>query len=375
EYAILGTATATVFVEISNPTFPEVISVQPASTSSVWRDIKTYQTYAYSVSEANVGIQVFDLAQIDQGVVTLANTVFTGGSGSSHNVAINEDSGYLYRTGGSGNGLAIYSLADPAAPDLVRVWDERYVHDAQVVTYTEGPYAGREIAFCCGGFGGGWVETGLDILDVTDKDNIIQLARYQYPNGVYSHQGWLSEDKQYFYLGDELDEGDLGITTETKVIDVSDLENPVEVTVFTNDNAATGHNLFVHEGLIFEGNYTSGLRIFDASDPLNVTEIAYFDTHPEIDTDGYDGLWAPYPYLPSGTILGNDRQRGLFIWQLPTATTTGDVDLDGDVDFTDLLIVLSAWGECAPKGECPADVDGDGTVGFTDLLLLLANWT
>jgi hypothetical protein len=49
----------------------------------------------------------------------------------------------------------------------------------------------------------------------------------------------------------------------------------------------------------------------------------------------------------------------------------GDVDGDGDVDFSDLLALLSAWGPC---GGCPADFDGDGVVAFSDLLILLASW-
>jgi hypothetical protein len=56
----------------------------------------------------------------------------------------------------------------------------------------------------------------------------------------------------------------------------------------------------------------------------------------------------------------------------------GDVDLDGDVDFADLLALLGDWGPCAspppPPSDCPADVNGSGVVDFADLLVLLANW-
>ncbi len=50
----------------------------------------------------------------------------------------------------------------------------------------------------------------------------------------------------------------------------------------------------------------------------------------------------------------------------------GDVNGDGVVDTADLLAVLAAWGPCTG---CPEDVDTDGEVGFTDLILLLTNWT
>ena len=52
-------------------------------------------------------------------------------------------------------------------------------------------------------------------------------------------------------------------------------------------------------------------------------------------------------------------------------------DLNGDdrVDFGDILMLLAAWGPCAPPpAPCPADLDGDGTVAFADLIALLAQW-
>lgn len=52
----------------------------------------------------------------------------------------------------------------------------------------------------------------------------------------------------------------------------------------------------------------------------------------------------------------------------------GDLDGDGQVGASDLLILLANWGPCPPKGECPADLNGDGSVGAADLLILLANW-
>jgi hypothetical protein len=50
-----------------------------------------------------------------------------------------------------------------------------------------------------------------------------------------------------------------------------------------------------------------------------------------------------------------------------------DLDGDGDVDFTDVLLLIAAWGPCGP-GACAADLDGDGSVGFADILALLAEY-
>ena len=50
----------------------------------------------------------------------------------------------------------------------------------------------------------------------------------------------------------------------------------------------------------------------------------------------------------------------------------GDADGDNDVDFDDLLAVLSAYG--GPCDDCPEDLDGDNDVDFDDLLIVLANF-
>ena len=59
------------------------------------------------------------------------------------------------------------------------------------------------------------------------------------------------------------------------------------------------------------------------------------------------------------------------------APIPGDLDGDGAVDFTDLLILLSAWGPCAPPcpPACTGDLNDDCLVDFNDLLVLLSNWS
>lgn len=338
EYALIGLSIGTGFVEVTNPVDAQIVTVMPGPNSTS-RDIKVYQHYAYAVSEGGDGIQVFDLSEIDRGVVTLVNTVTEGGRPGTHNVAINEESGYLYRVGGGPEecsdpekGLRIYTLADPENPVFVAEWSERYCHDAQVVNWTEEPFAGREIAFCYANNTSGGGDPGIDILDVTNKAAISLIGSldlsappiFSHP-AEFSHQGWLSPDRRYVYLGDEAHEheGTLGTPTTTRVIDVSDLTSPIQVATFTNGNTATDHNLYTLGNLIFEANYRSGVRVFDAAEPLAPVEFAYFDTYPEDNEARLNGLWSVYPYLPSGIVLGSDEQKGLFVWVLDDVAESG----------------------------------------------------
>ncbi|MEL6907025.1 MAG: choice-of-anchor B family protein, partial [Planctomycetota bacterium] len=293
EYALVGVTTQSVVVEITDPANPTVVA-RMDGPGSLWRDIKVYQDHFYAVSEGGSGIQVFDLSQVDSGVVTLVNTITGQGTDETHNVAIDEDSGFLYRCGGDRNGLRIYSLANPSQPVYVGGWFPRYVHDAQVVTYTSGPYAGKQVAFCCAGLNNGAGDTGLSILDVTNKSNIQVMSQLGYPGREYSHQGWLSEDRTRFYLGDELDER-AGALQTTRVFDVTDLNNAVFTGEFTTPIRCISHNMYERDGLLFQANYTSGVRVFDvAADPDQPEEIAFFDTAPDRTDATFNGCWNVY---------------------------------------------------------------------------------
>lgn len=320
EYAIMCVSNGTAVYEVTNPAAPVKVGFIPGA-QSLWRDAKTFGSRAYVVTEGGVGIQTINLSQVDSGVITLESTVTAGSGGlATHNVAINTQSGYLYRCGGGSSGLRFYNLnVTPGSPQYVGEWAAYYVHDAQIVSYTSGPYAGKEIAFCCGGLNGGNVETGLYVVDVTNKSAPVLLSRILYPNARYSHQGWLTEDRKYFLLGDELDEGASQPLTTTYVIDVQNLASLSYLGQFTNSTPAITHNCYTHNGKMFQANYRSGMRVFDVSNagvPSSVTEVAYFDTYPGSDSAQFNGLWSCYPYFPSGTVIGSDLERGLFVWRL-----------------------------------------------------------
>ncbi len=51
-----------------------------------------------------------------------------------------------------------------------------------------------------------------------------------------------------------------------------------------------------------------------------------------------------------------------------------DLNGDGQVDGSDLAILLNAWGAVNPKNPTPADIDDDGIVGGSDLAILLNAW-
>jgi choice-of-anchor B domain-containing protein len=339
DYALVGATEGTVFVDISDPRRPVVLGILPAHALDpalpFWRDIKVHADHAFVVSEQRGhGMQVFDLTVLrdwDGTYTTFDETAHYDGIATAHNVAINEDSGYAYVVGARnadrslncGGGLHMVDISDPTDPAFAGCFDEHgYVHDTQCVIY-EGPhvdYQGSEICFNSNAVGPFGVDEGdfVDIVDVTDKDNPVSLARVEYPDSGYSHQGWLTPDQQYFLHGDEGDELGHGLGTTTRIWDVRDLENPELIGVFENDTAAIDHNLYTQGRYAYASNYTSGLRVYDLRNVADgeLEEVGFFDVYPEHDDPIFEGTWSNYPYFrQKGIVAVSSIDRGLFIVQ------------------------------------------------------------
>ncbi len=219
-----------------------------------------------------------------------------------------------------GGGLHMINIQDPRAPLFVGCFQDMgtgrqgtgYSHDAQCIVY-RGPdveHQGREICF-------GANETALSIADVTDKTNPVSLSTATYPNVAYAHQGWLDEDHRYFYSNDELDEvGGVVDRTRTLIWDIADLDDPILVREYFADNASSDHNLYILGDLMYQSNYTSGLRILDISDRENPVLIGFFDTVPGTpDAPAMAGSWSNYPFFESGIIVVTSGTEGVFILQ------------------------------------------------------------
>jgi len=322
EFAIVGTETGTSFVDITTPSSPCVLGFLKTQTSaSLWRDIKVYKNYAFIVSEArNHGMQVFNLDQLASMACTgtirqfTPNVVYTQ-FGSAHNLVINEATGYAYSVGTTtcSAGLHVVNIQDPLRPTFSGCFGEDgYVHDAQCVVYS-GPdtkYTGKEVCFC-------YNEDSLTIVDVTNKQQMTLIARQEYQGSQYTHQGWLLPNSKYLLLNDELDEIYNSVhNTRTMLWDVQDLENPVLRNSFYNKETVIDHNLYTKGNRAFLSNYCGGLRIYDTTAAANggvMQEIAYFDVAPDCSSTEFFGSWSSYIYFPSGNIVVNSIERGLFV--------------------------------------------------------------
>ncbi len=156
------------------------------------------------------------------------------------------------------------------------------------------------------------------------------------------------------------------------------------LTVYTPANSGMAENAVVSfdirpsDGLVAVATsqqetlpYHGGVALFDA-DANEWTSYDYGSSFlpfyapgdVQFDADGH--LWIAV--LNFGAVQ-------VFIGESGPQPTIGDVNGDGVVNVTDLLMVISAWGACQPApAKCPADLNLDGVVNVTDLLTVISNW-
>jgi len=322
-FALMGRSDGVSFVEMTDPVNPTLIGHLPRPdgvASSVWTDLKTYRDHLFIVADTVIGqgLQVFDLRRLvdvkDRPPVIFSADAHYTEFDSAHNIAINEQTGFAYAVGGEacGGGLNMIDINDPLDPTFAGCFDEDgYTHDVQCVVY-RGPderYQGREICFASN-------EDSLTIVDVTDKSEPVLIKRHVYPNSAYTHQGWLTGDQRYFVLDDELDEVEFELAgTRTLIFDFERLDQASHPAEYIADGLSIDHNQYVFDGYTFQANYERGLRILRIDDPqsADLTEVAYFDTHPEDDGLRFRGAWNVFPFFANGLLLVSDFNRGLFI--------------------------------------------------------------
>ena len=361
EYALLARIDGVAFFDLSdpeNPSFVGMLPMTPGSRANDWRDIKVVNDHAVIVADyvGPHGMQVFDLSQLRDvtgSPVTFEPTALYDAFGSAHNVVVNDMSDHVYIVGiqghqetpqtpgmpeglSCGQGPHIVDMSDPAQPTFAGCYNPSrgygYTHDAQCVRYS-GPdtrYAGKDICFSSD-------ESGGAITDVTDPASPKELGLFEYPNFAYTHQGWLTEDHRYLFVNDELDEDD-GSKTRTLIFDVQELDDPVFVGAWHGPTGAIDHNLYFHEGKLYEANYTAGLRVMDISydgelSPDSIREVAYFDVYPHSDEVAFAGSWGSYPWFESGIIAVSSMDYGLYILapSLSVGVSTESEELPAEV--------------------------------------------
>lgn len=356
EYAIVSYSFGTAVFDVTDATNPREVGFVAGQTST-WRDIKVYQFFDTALSRWNAfayvttdgstdGLVVIDMTGLPHSV---SRVNYAGDIASAHNVyATNTD----YSTGISLTGdtptLVIagsdndngryrsYSLANPESPGFITGGTgSGYMHDASSMIISDG----RKDTQCVNAVSHCNVlldfnENSFEIWDVTNSGNPVQLSNTPYVNATYVHSGWWSEDRQYLFVHDELDERNRLLPTTVRVFSVADLTQPTLAGTWNGPTTAIDHNGFTRGNRYYMSNYTRGLTILDITDPATPADIGRLDTYPMSDATGFFGAWGAYPFFYSGNIAISDIDSGFYM----AADMTRNV-AQGRLEFT-----LSSYG-------------------------------
>ena len=347
EYAIVGMQASIAVVDVTEPTSPVVVG-EITGQSTSWRDIKVYQyfdsaagrfkAYAYaSADSVTEGFTIIDLNDLPESISLVsrntddnrAHNIYISNVDYTLNTPLTGATSQLHLVGQDSNGGAFrsYALSSPQAPTASYVPSELtradYTHDASSMHITDA----RAEAECVNATASGCTvmldfnEDSMRLWDHTDTASTSELSSTSYNEVAYTHSGWFSEDKQYAFVHDELDERNFSLNTRVMIFDISSLKTPVLAGVWTSDNGTIDHNGYVRGNRYYMSNYERGLTVLDISDPTAPEEVGFFDTYPAFNSTNFNGAWGVYPFLPSGNILVSDIQRGLFVLKDNTLTT------------------------------------------------------
>jgi len=107
------------------------------------------------------------------------------------------------------------------------------------------------------------------------------------------------------------------------------------------------------------GSFACGACCFDPYICVDSTTKQRCESAPSDSPPGLGGVWA-------GEGRTCEGETCVALW------CRADIDDDGAIGVSDLLLVLAQWGPCPPV--CVADINGDGVVNVVDLLEVLGFW-
>ena len=239
-------------------------------------------------------------------------------TGGVHNVWISGEHELVYAVHNGTRAVHVIDISNPETPREVGRWgidsQQRSLHDVMV----QDGYA--YVSY--------W-DDGAVILDVGagthggTPTTPVFVSQFKYPIGN-THVAW--RYGKYLFVGDEIfppewdANGAIHARGYIHVLDVSDIENPVEVAKYEVPEAGA-HNVWIEDDKMYVGYYQAGLRVVDISGELRGDlykqgrEIAtILTTDSETTTPNWPMAWGAQVF--KGRIYSSDLNSGLWITEL-----------------------------------------------------------
>lgn len=338
EFAIVGSSSGVYFVDISTPSTPSVSAFVAGKPGCTWREVQTYQNYAYIVSDdgAPNTFMIIDMTSLPSTVTVVHNgtTYFERG----HTIYIDGSNMYIgsvtYTAGNNPaySAMDVYSLATPTAPVLLKRLNDNFpaittVHDMHVKNDT--------VYASCG-------YQGLHVYKFLPSVQLFtEIGNYtNYAGAPYNHSSHLTADRKYLVFCDEVP-----VSLPIRLVDVQNISNIQPISTFKPHPATTPHNPYVvGNNYAYVSCYQDGLNLYNITSPSAPFLAGYFDSHPQGGFNvnnyfgaDYRGNWGAYPFLPSGLVIVVDMQNGIFIIDPAAALLSNSISNNSTSD-SDLMI-------------------------------------
>jgi hypothetical protein len=239
-------------------------------------------------------------------------------TGGVHNVWIDGENELVYAVHNGTRAVHVIDIANPEAAHEVGRWgidnEQRSLHDVIVqdgyayVSYWDD---GAVILDVGAGTHGGTPRTPTFV------------SQFKYPIGN-THVAW--RHGKYLFVGDEIfppgfnADGRIDTRGYIHVLDLTDIENPVEVAKYEVPEAGV-HNVWAEGDRLYVGYYQAGIRVLDISGELRGDlyqqgrEIASILTIDENSTTpNWPMAWGAQ--IHKGKIFSSDLNSGLWITEL-----------------------------------------------------------
>lgn len=333
DYAYLGTAesNAILVFDVSDPTGP-VLTDSITTDARYVLDVKINADATLGVfsregaaTRAN-GITLIDLT--DPAHPTVITEYTETVPGGVHNTFFEGD--YIYVTHDGDGAMHVIDVSNPQNPREVSEWHtstpDRYLHDL---------YVADGVAYLA------YWQDGLVILDVGgagkggSPENPIFVGQLKYdapsiygpggggPRGT--HSVYVEGDRAY--VGDEVFPAVYAIDQPVEprgyihVVDISDLENPVEIARYEVPEAGA-HNHIVEDGRLYSAYYQGGVRVVDVSGEVRGNlysqgrEVALYVTDASGDAYLENRAMAFGATRHKGNIFVSDMSSGLWVLEV-----------------------------------------------------------
>lgn len=354
EYALVGTTRGTSIVSLADPRNVMEVAFIPGATTA-WRDIKTRGHYAYVVQDVTnvdeqVGLAIIDLSklpgtveyvywrpQLDQGLLT-----------DCHNIWIDAE-GVCYLAGcdvNNGGMILLDILTNPMEPQVIAYGPSVYAHDV---------YVKDNLMFAS------QLRNDLAIYDISDKQNISLVGQRATPSD-FTHNAWASDDNTIVYTTDERANAPVASYRVSANGEIEELDQfrPLG----TINRGVIPHNVHVYQDKwVVTSYYTDGVIIIDGSRPGNMIEVGNYDTWPGND-GGYRGAWGAYPYLPSGILLVNDINSGLYVLKVDYKQACWLEGKVTDADTGDPIFDVNVSIQATQLNSATTDLAGEYATGL-----------